>query len=191
MHTSGAREPTPFPSPFKGPHRWNSSCQECQEWSGDPAHNVNIYSNLVPSIKDLGHSRPLHPLAHSPLSPSPIIYGESQTHNGSHNNNMGLQRNIRLYIQPILTKQKPTNQQKSKTQKILIKKGVEEDEFNQGSVEEVFVDKGEALVVRCNINNAMITGFTMFSTQDVLFKGRFATSSQIVEAMKMLLKITW
>ena len=110
MHTLGIGESTSSPSPFRGPHRWSSGCQECQEWRGNPAHNVNIYSNLVPSIKDLGHPRPLHPPTHSPLSASPITHGESQTHNGSHNNNMGLQRNIKLSIQPVLTKQKPINQ---------------------------------------------------------------------------------
>ena len=79
-------ECTPSSSPYRGPHRWSSSCQECQERSEDPAYNVNIYSNLVPSIKNLGHSRPLH---HNPvyslLSPSTITRGESRIHNGSHN----------------------------------------------------------------------------------------------------------
>ena len=91
MHTPSTGEPTPSPSPFRGPHRWSSSRQECQEWSGDPAHNINIYSNLIPSIKNLGHLGPLHyNTAHSPLSSNPITYSESQTHNGSQNNNIGL-----------------------------------------------------------------------------------------------------
>ena len=62
-------EPTCSSSPYREPNRWSSSRQKCQEWSGDPGHNVNIYSNLVPSIKDLGHLGSLHHNpAHSPLS---------------------------------------------------------------------------------------------------------------------------
>ena len=87
----GTREPTPSPSPYRGSHRWSNNCQECQEWSGDPAHNMNIYSNLVPSIKYLDHPGPLHHnLACSSLNLSLIAHDESQIHNGSQNNNMGL-----------------------------------------------------------------------------------------------------
>ena len=63
-----------------------------------------------------GSPRALTPSNNSPLSLSPIIHDKSQTHNASHNN-MGLQRNIKLFIQPILTKQKSINQQKPNIEK--------------------------------------------------------------------------
>ena len=53
--------------------RMNALCvvQEIIEWRGDPAHNMNINSNLVPFIKDLGHPGPFTPSITLTIEPKP------------------------------------------------------------------------------------------------------------------------